>query len=53
VKVVRKTRGDALRAANELRDQGMAFVTIIAGSRSYTVEEFAASFLDARDWERR
>jgi hypothetical protein len=49
LKIVKNTRIEALQAANELRDQGMAFVTVIADGRVYTVDEFATSFLDARD----
>jgi hypothetical protein len=41
VKVVAKTRLEALRAANNLLKQGMVAVTIIADGRVYTVGEFA------------
>ena len=49
LKIVKDTRVEALRAANELRDRGMAFVTVIADGRVYTGDEFATSFLDVRD----
>ena len=48
VKVVAKTRLEALRAANNLLKQGMAAVTIIADGRVYTVGEFALT-LNERD----
>ena len=41
VKVVAKTRLEALRAANNLLKQGMVVVTVIADGRVYTVGEFA------------
>ena len=41
VKVVAKTRLEALRAANSLLKQGMVVVTVIADGRVYTVGEFA------------
>ena len=41
VKVVAKTRLEALRAANNLLKQGMVAVTVIADGRVYTVGEFA------------
>jgi ketosteroid isomerase-like protein len=43
IKVVKNTRREALQAANELLKNGMAFVTIVADGRIYTVEEFAQS----------
>ncbi len=48
VKVVAKTRLEALRAANNLLKQGMVAVTIIADGRVYTVGEFALT-LNERD----
>jgi hypothetical protein len=41
VKVVAKTRPEALQAANSLLKQGMVVVTVIADGRVYTVAEFA------------
>jgi hypothetical protein len=41
VKIVAKTRPEALQAANDLLKQGMVIVTVIADGRVYTVEEFA------------
>jgi len=49
LRVVKQTRQEAMEAAIDLRDNGMAFVTIIAEGRVYTIEEFALSFLDTRD----
>ena len=49
LKIVRQTRVEALQAANELRDRGMTFVTVVADGRVYAVDEFALSFVDARD----
>ena len=49
VKVIKATRQEAVQAANGLFQQGMAFVTIIADGRVYTVEEFALTISDARD----
>ena len=48
VKVVAKTRLEALRAANNLLKQGMVVVTVIADGRVYTVGEFALT-LNERD----
>ena len=41
IKVIKKTRPEALQAARDLLDHGMVVVTIIADGRVYTVEEFA------------
>ncbi|MBR1279030.1 hypothetical protein [Bradyrhizobium sp. AUGA SZCCT0283] len=49
LKVIKETRLDALKAARDLFDQGMAFVTIIADGRVYTVDEFALTISDPRD----
>lgn len=49
LKVIKETRRDAMQAASELLEHGMAFVTIIAEGRVYTVEEFARTILDCRD----
>jgi hypothetical protein len=49
LKVVKQTRQEAMQAANDLLDGGMAFVTVIADGRVYTVEQFALTFLDSRD----
>jgi hypothetical protein len=49
LKVIKHTRQEAMQAANDLLEGGMAFVTIIAEGRVYTVEEFALTILDARD----
>ena len=49
VKVVAKTRLEALRAANNLLKQGMVAVTIIADGRVYTVAEFARTLTNERD----
>jgi hypothetical protein len=38
-----------MHAANDLLAGGMAFVTIIAEGRVYTVEEFALTILNSRD----
>ena len=46
LKVIKETRRDAMQAASELLEHGMAFVTIIAEGRVYTVEEFARTILD-------
>ena len=48
-KVIKQTRHEAMHAANDLLAGGMAFVTIIAEGRVYTVEEFALTILDPRD----
>jgi hypothetical protein len=37
-----------MQAATDMLDHGMAFVTIIAEGRVYTVEEFALTVLDAK-----
>ena len=49
VKVVAKTRLEALRAANSLLKQGMVVVTVIADGRVYTVAEFARTLTNERD----
>jgi len=49
LKVIKQTRHEAMRAAYDLLEGGMAFVTIIAEGRVYTVEEFALTILDPRD----
>jgi len=49
VKVVAKTRLEALRAANNLLKQGMVVVTVIADGRVYTVAEFARTLTNERD----
>lgn len=49
LKVIKQTRHEAMHAANDLLAGGMAFVTIIAEGRVYTVEEFALTILDPRD----
>ena len=49
LKVIKQTRLEAMHAANDLLAGGMAFVTIIAEGRVYTVEEFALTILDSRD----
>ena len=41
LKVIKHTRREAMQAANDLLEGGMAFVTIIAEGRVYTIEEFA------------
>ena len=41
VKVVAKTRTEALQAADNLFKQGMVLVTVIADGRIYTIQEFA------------
>jgi hypothetical protein len=41
IKVIKETRPEALQAAHDLLDNGMAVVTVIADGRVYTVEEFA------------
>ena len=48
LKVIKETRQEAMQAATDLLDHGMAFVTIIAEGRVYTVEEFALTVLDAK-----
>ena len=49
LKVIKQTRHEAMQAANDLLAGGMAFVTIIAEGRVYTVEEFALTILDSGD----
>ena len=49
VKVVAKTRLEALRAANNLLKQGMVVVTVIADGRVYTAAEFARTLTNERD----
>jgi hypothetical protein len=49
VKVVAKTRLEALQAANNLLKQGMVVVTVIADGRVYTVAEFARTLTNERD----
>jgi hypothetical protein len=49
LRVIKETRDQAMEAAVDMRDNGMAFVAIIAEGRLYTIEEFAVSFLDPRD----
>jgi hypothetical protein len=49
LRVTKETRLEAMQAATDLLAQGMAFVTIVAEGRVYTVEEFALTFLDSRD----
>jgi hypothetical protein len=49
LKVIKQTRHEAMHAANDLLAGGMAFVTIIAEGRVYTVEEFALTILNSRD----
>jgi hypothetical protein len=46
LKVIKQTRHEAMQAAYDLLEGGMAFVTIIAEGRVYTVEEFALTILD-------
>jgi hypothetical protein len=47
LKVVKATREEAFQAARDLLG-GMAFVTIIADSRVYTMEEFALTIDEAQ-----
>jgi len=49
VKVVAKTRREALQAANNLLKQGMVIVTVIGDGRVYAMEEFALTVVDERD----
>jgi hypothetical protein len=49
VKVVSKTRREALQAANSLLKQGMVIVTVIGDGRVYTMEEFALTVVNERD----
>ena len=46
LKVIKVTRAEALKAANDFLDQGMPFVTVIADRRVYTVEQFALTIID-------
>ena len=46
VKVIKLTRDDALRAAQDFLDQGFPFVTIISDGHVYTVEEFALTIIN-------
>lgn len=41
VKIVRKTRAEAMQAVNDFLDQGRPFVTVVADGRVYAAEEFA------------
>jgi len=49
LKVIKHTRREAMQAANDLLEGGMAFVPIIAEGRVYTIEEFALTILDPPD----
>jgi hypothetical protein len=49
LKVIKETRQEAMQAATDLLENGMAFVTIIAEGRVYTVEEFALTVPEPRD----
>jgi hypothetical protein len=49
LKIIKQTRQEAMQAATDLLENGMAFVTIIADGRVYTIEEFALTIVDARD----
>ena len=49
LKVIKETRQEAMQAATDLLENGMAFVTIIAEGRVYKVEEFALTVLEPRD----
>ena len=49
LKVIKETRQEAMQAATDLLENGMAFVTIIAEGRVYTVEEFALTVMEPRD----
>ena len=46
VKVTKRTRADALKAALEFLDQGMPFVTIVSDGRVYTAQEFAVTVIN-------
>lgn len=46
LKVIKATRAEALQAANHFLERGMPFVTVIADSRVYTVEQFALTIID-------
>jgi hypothetical protein len=45
VKVIKGSREEGLQAANNLLNQGMPFVIIVADGRVYTVEEFASAMI--------
>jgi hypothetical protein len=47
--VVKATREDALKVANDFLDQGMPGVTIVADGRVYTAEEFALTVINDVD----
>jgi hypothetical protein len=49
LKAIKATRAEALQAANDFLNQGMPFVTVIADSRVYTVEQFALTLVDRVD----
>ena len=49
LKVIKETRQEAMQAATDLLENGMAFVTIIADGRVYTVEEFFLTILAPHD----
>jgi hypothetical protein len=48
VKVVKDSRADALKTANEFLDRGLPFVTIIGDGHVYTIEEFALTIINER-----
>jgi hypothetical protein len=48
VKVIKETRTDALRAAQDLLDGDMPFVTIIGDGLVYSIEEFALTIINNR-----
>ena len=49
LKVIKETRQEAMQAATDLLENGMAFVTIIADGCVYTVEEFSLTILAPHD----
>ena len=49
LKVIKETRQEAMQAATDLLENGMAFVTIIADGHVYTVEEFSLTILAPHD----
>ena len=49
LKVIKETRQEAMQAATDLLENGMAFVTIIADGRVYTVVEFSLTILAPHD----
>jgi hypothetical protein len=49
VKVTKATRREALEAAIKFQDEGMAFVTIVADGKVYTIEEFALTITNNED----